>query len=82
MLFIVIGLLNAVQIYRRTAFQEAVVLSPEVAVTSGPGEENPTLFEVHKGLKVQVRNEAGEWVQVSLESGWSAWIRSESLEGI
>ncbi len=79
LLFLFTGLLNTIQIYRQISSREAIVLSPEVAVTSGPGDENSTLFEVHEGLKVRIRNEVEGWMQVSLENGWSGWIKSEAL---
>ena len=79
LLFLLTSLLNAVQIYRQTSSQEAIVSAQEAAVTSGPGDDHSTLFEVHEGLKVRIRNEVKGWMQVSLENGWSGWIKSDAL---
>ena len=54
LLFLLAGVLNTVQIDRQISSQEAIVLSPEVAVMSGPGDENSALFEVHEGLTISL----------------------------
>ena len=65
--------LQATQVY-------GVVLEREANVLSGAGEENPTLFTVHEGLKVRVYTRAGEWVQVALENGLAGWLPASALE--
>jgi tetratricopeptide (TPR) repeat protein len=57
-----------------------VVLQPEVNVLSGAGDENPTLFTIHEGLKVRVRSRQTQWVQVSLDNGLTGWLPAASLE--
>jgi uncharacterized protein YgiM (DUF1202 family) len=54
----------------------------EVNVLSGAGEENPTLFTVHEGLKVRLRSRAGEWAQVSLDNGLVGWLPSPAVKEI
>lgn len=60
----------------------AVVMDREVNVLSGAGEENPTLFTVHEGLKVRVRGSSGEWTQVLLDNGLAGWMPSSALREI
>ncbi len=45
--------------YREATTVHAIVLKERVDVKSGPGEDNTTLFTVHEGLKVRVRNDFG-----------------------
>jgi tetratricopeptide (TPR) repeat protein len=59
-----------------------VVMEREVNVLSGAGEENPTLFTVHEGLKVRLRSRAGEWAQVSLDNGLVGWLPSPAVKEI
>jgi len=53
---------------------EAVLLAPVVAVNSGPGEDFITLFEIHEGAELRVREERGNWVRVSLGEDLEGWI--------
>lgn len=61
---------------------EAIVLADRVEGRSGPGEDHATLFTVHEGLKVQVRNQDGGWVQVLLPNGLNGWVPGPSVERI
>ncbi|MEE9128234.1 MAG: tetratricopeptide repeat protein [Planctomycetota bacterium] len=60
----------------------AIVMDEKVQGRSGPDEGHPTLFTIHEGLKVQVRKESGEWVQVLLPNGLNGWLPSSSVERI
>jgi len=57
----------------------AVVLADAVEVLAGPGTNNPTLFTVHEGLTVEVRDLRDDWVQVSLPNGLHGWLAREAL---
>jgi tetratricopeptide (TPR) repeat protein len=72
----------AAKAYLESTRVEGVVMAHEVNVLSGAGEENPTLFTVHEGLKVRVYTRTGEWVQVALESGLAGWLPASALEVI
>jgi len=60
----------------------AVVLAPSVEVRAGPGENNPTLFTVHEGLIVEVRDVRPEWIQVSLPDGLNGWMVRSAVEPV
>jgi len=59
--------------------QIAVVLVESVDVLAGPGDNNPTLFTVHEGLSLEVRDVRDEWIQVSLPNGLHGWLSSDSV---
>ena len=61
---------------------EAIVLTENAYVRSGPGEGSPRLAEVHEGLKVRVIGEREEWFQVTLANGLAGWIRRSEMEKI
>jgi tetratricopeptide (TPR) repeat protein len=61
---------------------EAVVVSENAYVRSGPGETSPRLAEIHEGLKVRVLGAREGWLQVSLANGITGWIPAEQLEEI
>lgn len=60
----------------------AVVMDQKVEGRSGPDEGHATLFTIHEGLKVQVRNESGDWAQVLLPNGLNGWVPASSVERI
>jgi tetratricopeptide (TPR) repeat protein len=57
----------------------AVVLEEVVEVLAGPSYNNPALFTVHEGLKLEIRSERDEWYQVSLPNGLNGWIAKEAV---
>jgi hypothetical protein len=78
-LFLVVAASNAFRIYRVSTEVAAVVVAEKADVLSGPGQDNPTLFSVHEGLRVRVHNRLDQWAQISLENGWTGWIRADTL---
>jgi tetratricopeptide (TPR) repeat protein len=60
--------------------EEAIVLVQETDVRSGPGESNPQLAEIHEGLKVAVLGAREGWLQVSLPTGLTGWVRQSDAE--
>lgn len=69
----------ALKIYRSASLTHAVVLEERLDVRSGPGDDNTTLFTVHEGLKVRIRDTQGSWAQVSLENGLNGWVPAGAL---
>jgi len=61
---------------------EAIVLTENAYVRSGPGDANPRLAEIHEGLKVRVISEREGWYQVTLANGLTGWLRESELETI
>ena len=61
---------------------EAIVLTENAYVRSGPGEANPRLAEIHEGLKVRVLSEREGWYQVSLANGLTGWMQQDNVETI
>ncbi|HXV61873.1 MAG TPA: tetratricopeptide repeat protein [Vicinamibacteria bacterium] len=61
---------------------DAIVLTENAYVRSGPGEASPRLAEIHEGLKVRVLSQRESWLQVELANGLNGWIPSEQVERI
>ena len=55
----------------------AVVVVPEVNVSSGPGEEFKTILLVHDGTEVRIREQRGGYLLVQLPGGSGGWVKSE-----
>jgi tetratricopeptide (TPR) repeat protein len=61
---------------------EAVVVTENAYVRSGPGESSPRLAEIHEGLKVRILGEREGFFQISLASGLTGWVPREQVEKI
>lgn len=60
----------------------AIVLAPAVAVLSGPSETNATVFRIHEGTAVEIRESRGDWVRILLPTGLNGWVPRDSIEPI
>lgn len=60
----------------------AVVMQPTVTVKSSPSEKGTNLFVVHEGLKIQITDKLGDWVEIRLADGNKGWLLTESIERI
>ncbi|WP_418699099.1 tetratricopeptide repeat protein [Bacteroides sp.] len=62
---------------------EAIVLSPSVTVRSTPSESGTSLFILHEGRKVEIKdNSMREWKEIRLEDGKVGWVSASTIEVI
>lgn len=59
---------------------EAIVLAPVSTVKSSPDVSGNTLFILHEGTKVGLKEKIGEWTRVELSDGRQGWIPSLDVE--
>ena len=76
------GVMLATKLNQAANRVEAIVLTENAYMRSGPGEGSPRLAEVHEGLKVRVIGEREGWFQVTLANGLAGWIRRSEMEKI
>jgi tetratricopeptide (TPR) repeat protein len=74
------GLFARKQYHRLHSEKEAVILQPRVTAKSSPSAQSPDLFLLHEGTRVRIRNNFGQWFEISLPNGNIGWIREESIE--
>jgi tetratricopeptide (TPR) repeat protein len=60
----------------------AIVLEPAVEVLAGPSPANATVFRMHEGTRVELRESRGGWVRVSLPNGLTGWVPADAVERI
>ena len=61
----------------------AIVLSPSVTVRSTPSESGTSLFILHEGHKVEIKDDSmREWKEIRLEDGKVGWLPSSTIEAI
>ncbi len=78
-LLLLLLLSAGIKIYQTEYVDYGIVLMEKVDVLSGPGETNAILFPMHEGLKVRIREERGEWFQISLPNGLNGWVRKKTI---
>ncbi len=76
---ILVVLVGANAVYDRLTIHEGIILSSVVTVTSEPNEYSTALFQVHDGLKVNIRDKADTWVEIELIDGKTGWIPEEDI---
>ncbi|MCD8030211.1 MAG: tetratricopeptide repeat protein [Bacteroides sp.] len=83
LLVIVCNLFAAQQHKVLTHRTHAIVMTPSVTVRSTPSESGTSLFILHEGHKVQIKdNSMREWKEIVLEDGKVGWIAVSDIEVI
>ena len=60
---------------------KAIVLQPSVTVRSTPSETGTSLFILHEGYKVEVKdNSMRDWKEIQLEDGKVGWLPTVAIE--
>ncbi|MBQ8672589.1 MAG: tetratricopeptide repeat protein [Bacteroides sp.] len=60
---------------------EAIVMNPSVTVRSTPSESGTSLFILHEGTKVIIKDSSmKEWTEITLEDGKVGWLPATSIE--
>lgn len=60
----------------------AIVMAPALEVLAGPSQANATVFRIHEGTRVEVRESRGDWIQVVLPNGLTGWVPRDAVEPI
>ena len=84
-LFLMIGLISvANRFYTDRQYPPAVVVAPEVDITSGPGSSEQYLveFTLHAGAETRLLEERPGWRRISLPGDLQGWVPAEAIEGI
>ena len=59
----------------------AIVLSPSVTVRSTPSESGTSLFILHEGHKVEIKDDTmRDWKEIQLEDGKVGWLPASAIE--
>ncbi len=58
----------------------AIVMSKKLEIKSSPDASSKVLFVVHEGIKVNVQDKIGDWVEIKLPNGDKGWVLLSELE--
>lgn len=75
-------LLTNLQTRYLNSSDSAIVFAGTVNVKSGPKDSFKTLFVIHEGLKVGVKEQNEDWIKVELPNGNIGWIELASVKKI
>ncbi len=67
--------------YNRT-HQYAIIMDPSAILKSEPNESSTNLSLLHEGLKIQLLQEEGDWVEIKMSDGYVGWLSRTSVEKI
>lgn len=72
--------------YQKTNYftrDAAIVIEPSVVVRSTPSESGTSLFVLHEGKRVEIKdNSMSSWKEIRLENGEVGWLPIEAIEVI
>ncbi len=72
--------------YQKTQYftrEAAIVIEPSVVVRSTPSESGTSLFVLHEGKRVEIKdNSMSSWKEIRLENGEVGWLPIEAIEVI
>jgi len=61
---------------------EAIIMDKIVTVKSTPDVSGTNLFTVHEGIKVQITDKAGNWIEIRFPDGNKGWVNKDAIEVI
>ena len=62
---------------------QAIIMSPSIVVRSTPSDSGTSLFVLHAGHKVDIKdNSMREWKEIRIEDGKVGWVPVSSIEVI
>ena len=76
-LSIVFALLQKNNINRE---DQAIIMAKIVTVKSTPDTSGTNLFTIHEGIKVQIIDKAGTWIEIRFPDGNKGWIKNDTVE--
>lgn len=71
------------QYYRLQNKNDAVIISPSVAVKKSPAKTSSDNFVLHEGTKVEILDRTvRKWVEVRIADGREGWIETDKIEEV
>jgi len=77
-----ITLLLALRADKMTKLNNQAIIMEDALVKSAPAETETNLFEIHEGLKVEIRDSVNRFYEIRLSDGKVGWIKAAKLEKI
>ena len=77
--WVIVAIIFGWQVYEKSSYRYAIVLTPRVVVTSAPAEDATEVFTLHEGVRVQLETSSGSYQRIRLADGKVGWMPQEVL---
>lgn len=67
---------------RLTAHSYAIIMDDTVEIKSSPDDNSTSLFVLHEGTKVYIKETFEDWAEIRISDGNTGWIKIKSIERI
>lgn len=61
---------------------KAVIFEPSLNVKSAPDQSGTDLFNIHEGLRVEIKQQLGEWTEIEIADGRVGWVPADAYKKI
>tara|TARA_B100001250_G_C19645892_1_gene720327 strand:+ start:144 stop:911 length:768 start_codon:yes stop_codon:yes gene_type:complete len=68
-------------VYINYSFNKGIILN-DLIVMSEPNDYSTELFNIHKGLKVEIIKISNDWLEIALPDGKSGWIKNNNIRSL
>jgi len=58
--------------------KEGIIFSSTVIINSAPTSNSTDLFSLHSGVKVELVDEIGDWINIKLTNGNTGWVKKNN----
>ncbi len=68
--------------HRLTSHNYAIIIDDTVEIKSSPDDNSTSLFVLHEGTKVYIKETFEDWAEIKIADGNTGWIKIKSIERI
>ena len=77
---LLVGSLFFTRVQQDIKVKHGIILVEKVSVVSGPAIDSTEMFALHKGVKIRVIAQSGEFMRIRLTDGKDGWVPIDALE--
>lgn len=81
-LSVLIGLISYSSYQKQCSISEAILISPSLDVKSSPDINSKTIFILHQGSKVELKDKINDWYEIKIANGNLGWAKKTNFEKI
>lgn len=79
----IISISTAYYSYKQSSSHKyAIIISDVVEIKSSPDENSTSLFVLHEGTKVYIKEVFDEWLEIKIADGNTGWLKKSNIEQI
>ena len=79
--FMLLVIISFHSIYINYSISKGIILN-DLIVMSEPNDYSTQLFNIHKGLKVDIIKISNDWLEITLPDGKSGWVKNNNIRNL